>query len=631
MARVRGYPLGGYPEWEEGRRSGPFFCLFAANRMHSRRICFWALLLLPACGGGGGGGDDGPGDPGPVDPFAFTTNTGLAVRSFKNVTAVGSNVLVGVVASVDTTTGDITNLGYAIVGPMLSTGKTCAFLAGEAANGNTDYNGDGDSADAVWFVFDPARPVDANNPLNTGVATSALGQAAAATEGGYVFMRSEAAEGMDMSGDGDLLDSIATAYQEAVSSVVPLPPATYAPGTAILARNGRVLFAVSEASAAADLNRDGDAFDRVLVVVTVEGPTAFLQPVGNFFPRAVGPHPYALTNDAVVYLIDEAAEGGRDLNGDGDSLDAIVAVFDIANMTGEHLPVDPGQPVVALAADPLRGIGASGTRAVVALSEPDNNSTDLNGDLDNFDAVVAWIDTETAPTRIHIHPFALAQLPLLVSGERALVAIGEKSNGAIVGNDLNGDGDIDDAVAFMLDMPGSQGAMFNLSLAVRTVALNGNDALVGVPENGHFNGDLNGNGVVGDTLTFYFDFSDTPPTMRSLGIVANATSVFRLTPIEVRLAALVPEGQSNTLDDINGDGDEKDRAVLLLGIDPSGSAPFLLPQTPFFAGTGAFFASAPLRVGDDVFAFATAEDMLKKDLNGDGDTLDTILHFVKYK
>ena len=71
-------------------------------------------------------------------------------------------------------------------------------------------------------------------------------------------------------------------------------------------------------------------------------------------------------------------------------------------------------------------------------------------------------------------------------------------------------------------------------------------------------------------------------------------------------------------------------AIVLLGIDPSGSAPFLLPPTPFFAGTAGFIISAPVRVGDRAFAFATAEDMIRKDLNGDGDTLDTVLQYVRY-
>ena len=92
-----------------------------------------------------------------------------------------------------------------------------------------------------------------------------------------------------------------------------------------------------------------------------------------------------------------------------------------------------------------------------------------------------------------------------------------------MGKDHNSDGDINDDVAYMLDMPAPRGGMFNLGFAVRTLALNGSEALIGVPENGHFNGDMNGNGIVGDVVTFYVDFSDTPPTTRGLGLVANAT------------------------------------------------------------------------------------------------------------
>ncbi|MHC4957575.1 MAG: hypothetical protein ACYTGN_04305 [Planctomycetota bacterium] len=616
------------------------------------RFTDWRLLLLllaalPACGGSSN--DDGDDDAEPGPPFATTVNTGLAVPpDFADAVAVGRIIVTpvreldmradrngdgdsidDVVAAIDSDTGAITELGFAIVGPILTTGKTCAFLVNEAGQGRSDLNADNDTGDAVWFIYDVTRPIGANNPLNTGVATLAGGLPAIATDDGYVFLESEAAQGVDRNQDGDLFDNTVAAYQESVRSMVPVPPTTHANGTPLVQRNGRVLVAVSEPFARADLNRDGDAFDTVLFHVDFQQQPALVRVVGGTFPRAVATHPYALTDDGAVYMIDEATEGGTDLNGDGDALDAIVAVFAIGG--AEFTPFSRQVPSFALAADPSRGIGTDAHRAVIAISEADQNTTDMNGDLDNFDAVVGWIDTQQGPGIVNLQPFALGRLPILVGEGRALVAISEKDDGAIVGKDHNNDGDIDDQVAFMLDMPTLPGVMVNLGFAVATVQLEGRDALIGVPENGHFFGDLNGNGLVEDTVTMYFDFSDSPPTMRGLGLVASASRLYRVSSLEVRVATLVPEGQSNTLGDLNGDGDQRDTGVLLLGIDPSPPDPSLLAPTPFFAGTGAANLRPPLRVDTSAFAFASSEDMLRVDLNGDGDMLDTVLQFTRYE
>ena len=609
------------------------------------------MFAIPSCGGGSSGGDS-PGDVIPGDPieFATTFNTGLAIGAdLEDAAVVGHTIVVAVteldmtedrngdgdtvdrvVTAVDTETGAFTDLGLAIIGPIISTDKTVAFLVSEGQHRNQDLNGDGDTADALWFIYDPRRPLDKNNPINTGVATTSSGAPGIATDGGYVLMRAEAADSVDRNGDGDASDLVATVWKDQFGAIVPVPVTTYAVGRPLVARAGRVLIPVSEAAAASDLNRDGDAFDTVLVYADLTGLTVLIRPTGGVFPRSVANHPYTLTADAAVYMIDEASEGAADLNGDGDATDAVVAVFDIAGGTGEHRPVSARVASPGLAVDPTRGFGASDHRVVFTVSERDQGGIDLNGDLDLVDSVVSWTDTKNGPNAAYILPFALGLLPIRVDGERALVGVNEQADGAIVGKDQNGDGDVNDNVAFMLDMPHPRGEMFNLNFAVTTLELSGTDALIGVPENGHFNGDLNGNGKVEDIVTFYFDFSDTPPSMRSLGLIASATSMFRLSSIEVRLAALVPEGQSNQLRDLNKDGDQRDNAVLLVGIDPSGPSPFVAPPTPFFAGTGAFATSPPRRIGVQVFAFATSEDMMRLDLNGDGDTLDTVLQFVRY-
>ena len=171
---------------------------------------FLLPLLLGACAGGSGDPDSGGPPPPPQQQLATTVNTGLAVRgSFAKVAAVDRWIMVpvserdmgndrngdgdtndDVVAVVDTETEAVLNLGVAVVGKCVTTPSTFAYLVSEGAHGGTDLNGDGDLGDAVWFVYDPSRRLDFNNPINTGVATGGFGLPAIGTEGVYVFLES---------------------------------------------------------------------------------------------------------------------------------------------------------------------------------------------------------------------------------------------------------------------------------------------------------------------------------------------------------------------------------------------------------------------------------------------------------
>ena len=614
--------------------------------MRLRLSLLLVLVAWTACSTGGSGGSDDP--PGTV--FAETHNSGLAVSAaFDSAAALDPFVLVAVdetamdqdlnhdgdildrvVACIDTTTDEITYLEYAVRGPFLASSRMFAFLAVESDHGYTDFNKDGDYADAAWFVYEPTQPVGPNNPQNTNVATPASGLPAAATEGGFVFLNSESASGVFLNGDLDQFDNLVAVYDDQIRAIISVGAWTHSPNSPLVARAGRVLVASSESFATADLNQDGDLADTVLSYVDFNLGTPILRPVGGPFPRAVSIHPYRLTETGAVYFIDEASEGLFDQNSDGDAMDAVLAVFDIAGLTGERLPRTPLVNTFGIACSPALGIAAAEQRAVVAIDEGAQGTTDFNGDGDSFDRVLAWVDTAASPGTLHVMPTALAQTPLLAAGRCGLVAVSEMSQGTIVGTDLNGDGDTDDGVAFKLDMTSAPGVLSNLGYAVTTLALVGDDVLLGVPEAGHFHGDINGNGIVGDVVSFYFDFSDSPPTQRGLAVIAPATTFFRQSEREVRLAAVLPEGQSQSFDDLNHDGDDDDLGLVLFSLDPSSAPPTMVQPTPFFAGTGGIFPVPPLRVGNDIFAFPSSELNARVDLNGDGDIVDFVLQYVRY-
>ncbi|MHC4931630.1 MAG: hypothetical protein ACYTGV_05495 [Planctomycetota bacterium] len=614
-----------------------------------RHLLLSLPLVLAACGGGSGGGSNAT--PDPQAPLALTVNTGLAIApGFTEPAALGRHILLQVrerdmnedrnadgdmddwvLARVDTLTDEAMNLGFAAIGPVLASDVHFAFLVPETDQSRTDLNLDGDILDSVWFVYDPAKPLSVTNPVNTGIATPKLGTPGAATKGGFVFLESEAAQGLLLNGDFDMTDHVLAVYDGSAMARISLGAWTYAPGTAMVPRAGRILVALGEPNSSADLNRDNDSNDIVLVCVDFTHSPAVLHPVGGIFPRAVGQRPYALTDSAAVYFVDEASEGGGDRNNDGDNLDGVLAVYKMGNGLGEHFPRSSQVNSLAVAGSPTVGIGTAAERAVIGVSEATQGARDLNGDGDSFDTVLAWVDVTGAPGTLHILPYTVGSHTPAVSGTRALVEVDEMASSAIVGVDLNGDLDTIDRVAFLLDMETPPGRMTNLGFAQSLLQLDGDDALVSVTEAGHFGIDMNGNGRTDDVVRVYFDVSDDPPTMRSLGLIATAARFFRFGPGDVRVAALAPEGQSSTLDDLNSDGDESDTCLLLVGIDPRPNPPVTQPTTPFFAGTAGFFPVDPLRVGDRVFAFPTSEMQVGLDLTGDGDAQDTILSFCRYR
>ncbi|MHC4136908.1 MAG: hypothetical protein ACYTDU_09545 [Planctomycetota bacterium] len=610
------------------------------------RILPVALLfsILASCGGGGPGSDKPPGPPGPA--FAETTSTGLAIATaFDKTAAIGALVLTPVsetemgadlngdgdqadrvLQQVDTAGQVNFNLGVATTGPVLASDRHFAFLVVEAAQGGADFNGDGDASDAVWFVYDPNRPPGPVNPFNTLLATPPNGLVGAATTGGFVLLQSEGSAGVDLNGDGDVLDTIPTAFDGGlfVVSTAVIPP--HAAGTPLVARAGRVLVAAAEQAATADLNGDGDQIDTTLGYVDFTVGLAVFRPVGNTFARAIANHPYALTDGAAVYFIDEASDNGIDLNNDGDATDAIVAVNGIAAGTQERLPFNPAIPSLALAGATSVGIGAGPNRAIVAIDEAGQGNLDLNNDFDTVDYILAWINTSGAPGTMNITapPYTLAPQTPVIDGVRGVVAVSEPAM-TFFGIDLNADGDTTDAVAYLLDTSATPGLMINLSLAVATMAMNGNDAMIGVFEPFQGGADLNGNSVVSDVVQFYFDLGDQPHTMRGLGIVSNRLTFFRTATDELRIGALLGEGQSPNFDDLNGDGDVLDTGLDLIHLDVTRNPPTIIVPTPYFAGTAAAGMAPPIAIGDDVFVFPSQEAARNTDLNGDGDMADTVL------
>jgi hypothetical protein len=537
-----------------------------------------------------------------------------------------------VIHSLDVLTDAKVNAGLASVGPYVANDLFVLFLVPESGQGNVDLSGDGDTADAVWFLFDPAQPLGGNNPRSLGVPAQPVPTAAAGTTGGFVFTESEAAAGIDRNLDGDKADDIVVA----VATTGPIAPFRSAlarsPIGPYAARAGRALFTLTEPGNAADLNGDGDTSDVVLGSVDFTTGLAALRFIGaGGRARSVGTLPYALTDGAAVYLIDEASEGATDVNLDGDATDAVVGVYTFSSLS-EQRPVTPLLAQLGVSASPPLGVGTGPHRAIVGALEAGQGAAgkDLNGDGDTADAVLGWIDTLNAPGSLHVLAFALAPVPATLDGTRGIVA-GIEGGQGVGGTDHNGDGDVGDLVALLVDMPLAPGTATSLGFATAGAQISGADAIVGVPEGQQAGLDLSGDGDPNDIVPFHFDLSDVPPTFRSLAAPTNGLAFFRFAANDVRIASVVPEGQSANFPAFNADGDTLDAGLVLFGSDPSVSPPVATPLTPFIAGLASSFSQAPLQVGTRVFAWPTSESMAGADLNGDADLSDTVLRYVRYE
>jgi hypothetical protein len=612
-------------------------------------------VLMPACGSGGGDGggdDDGGGEPAPQLATVFNTKLAVAAGT-TDMATIGGDVLVRVsepeMGRDLNSDGDIadfvvhllnpeneiqTNLRLATVGTVHASDTHFAFLVSETHQATTDLNGDFDTSDSMWFVYDPRQPMQPGvNPRPTGVVTGAGGLPAAGTKGGFLFIESETASATDHSGDNDFVDNVAVRYDTATFTAV-TTGLVYAPASAFVARAGRVLFVASELLATKDLNADGDKVDLVLQAVDfVSGPRFVgVGPAG--VPRSISINPYALTDDSAAYLISEQAEGllggaGFDANADGDITDNVIATFHFGS-GAETIAIQP------FACDAATGIGTSAKRVLFGISERNQQplGTDMNSDFDVNDVILAFIDT-ALPATIHTPlgpgavPLSIVALTPQVDGTRGIVAVNEAETGFNPGTDFNGDADTNDPVAFLVDVTAAPGVALNLGQAIATVDLRGQDALIGRSEIAESR-DLNGDSDLDDVVVGYLDLSDATPSAVPLGTVIDAVTFVRFSKDEVRIAAIMPEGQSPLFGNLNGDDDSNDRGLVLLGTNPELSPPAGAPLTPFFAGTASPFPTRPLLVGTGVFAFVTSEAMDGNDLNEDGDKSDTVLQYLKY-
>lgn len=508
-------------------------------------------------------------------------------------------------------------------GPLACGGDVFAFGAREA-NEESDLNGDGDTNDTVLFVYDAAAGV----LTPTGLAVSAL--AASPMKNHLIaFLVPESQQGIDLNGDGDTADNVVFVYDPAAGVTSTNLGQQGLPDMRLLGET--VVFRTSEAAqGSTDLNGDGDAEDDVVQIYEspVSGATltntmwtvapALLQRKEPNLPTIeLADSNGDGTGDIVAFLTSEAAQGGGSLNADGDTNDLVPQLY---CLTGSTCPV---LGHVNIGSDASNGFSL-GTD-VVGLATRERNEMDVANPWFNIRNTVAQAYRISTGTLVNL------QLPIwdhpLAAGSLLAFAVHERRAGV----DLDGDGRVSNvAVVHLYDAGG--GVVGNTQQTIARcrfpdspkrsepcMRLTSSRLALQLSERLQNRTDLNGDGDQRDTVVSMWDLS--APRIVNSAIAAEVRSSLT---VASELAAWPATERSNGRTDFNGDGDTLDQVLAVY--DPlSGTVTLLsaLHTDGFFAIDGRTIVFRTTEAGP-------GQPGQGADLNGDGDTLDDVLQFVKF-
>jgi len=295
-----------------------------------------------------------------------------------------------------------------------------AVRVSEEDHGRVDRNGDGDTADTVIAVWDPAGPSTTEN-LELAEANDSAANLAALDRGHFAFRVSEVDQDADLTADGDRIDKVVHTWNPATGRTTNLrqagrdlvaikggalafegsklqiwEPETQTTTSAGFPNNGRaasmpdgrVAFGVAEFSVNRDLNADGDQSDYWIPHIwdpSTKTATS-LGLVGEGVPLTAGGFAFGLHEPSQGFDVDGNGNGnepGADFNGDGDGGDSVLHVWDGTRTTNLRLA---GNPVAAL----------DGNRFTAVTFENEHGG-DLNGDGDATDMVVHIVDGDASP------------------------------------------------------------------------------------------------------------------------------------------------------------------------------------------------------------------------------------------
>lgn len=433
--------------------------------------------------------------------------------------------------------------------PVAIAGATLVALVSESNQANRDLNGDGDAKDNVLHVFDLA----ARTVTRTGLA----GEEVQIWGTSACLLTPEEEGQRDLNGDGDIGDKIFQVYDTKTGQTWN----SGLSGTSFYLAEDRAAVMTAESrggvmrpqpgaapsalAAGRDLNGDGDASDVVAQLVNLKTHKIDNSRMDSSFAVALTPRLFASA-------VSEARQGGKDLNGDGDTADHVLMVVDLSNMQTIPTTWDASGDVVAsgtlvafVTEEPRQGVPQSLQPASAAVpGKPALRGQDLNADGDARDGVAQIFDLTT---RTVTNLGQDASQGILVSNGRVAMITDEANQAR---RDLNGDKDTNDLVVQMYDV--TRARLSCLKTAVGgAFAFTGNLLAFSIVEEDQGKLDLNGDRDTDDEIVHVYD-AGSGRLMNSrqacLDIIATSD----------RAAAFFTSEYDQGVRDLNGNGNAED-------------------------------------------------------------------------
>jgi hypothetical protein len=349
-----------------------------------------------------------------------------------------------------------------------------------------------------------------------------------------------------------------------------------------------------------DLNGDGDTSD---VVLHVYDPVTH---VTTNLGLAASTD-LVISGKTVAFRVSEA-EQNQDLNGDGDLLDSVLFVYDGVT----HTTINTHQ-----AADP--NILLDGHVVAFRVNETAQGNVSLNGDTDVGDDVMTLYCLAPSPcVATGVVNLALAADPGFdLKGDLLAFAVREKGQGHVSLNPP--DTDAADTVVQVYRI--STGVRTNVGLPGNLERIAGDKVAFGVYERQQMHTDLNGDGDALDHVMYVYDATTHVVTdigqalQRSCPKVAgqpNRGACFSADG-DILAFAVSEKGQNKT--DLNGDTDKNDDVVEMYRLSTG---------TRVSTNRSVWTHSAIVTKGT-LGAFRIYEANERVSLNGDADHLDKVI------
>lgn len=386
-----------------------------------------------------------------------------------------------------------------------------------------------------------------------------------------------------------------------VSSYTAAQPTSYQGDPVISGET--IAFIAWESNLIRDLNGDGDTSDNLLAYYDIAtGSVTYTEEEPH---RLIG-ESKAISGSIIAYIVYEW-NVGQDYNGDGDKYDFILAYYDIATDTATYTSEQP-----------FWSFGNSfdiSENVITFLASERSSGRDLNGDGDRYDVVLAYYDifsgtvTYTREQPYHIY----GNSPTISEGVIAYIA-----NEIKLARDLNGDGDMmDDVLAYYDIATGSATYTAEQPYVAGGNCLDISGSIISYITNEYDVGrDLNADGDTMDNMLAYYDITGGSATYTSEQPYGSNGN--RPTLSGGVITFIVSEDYLGQ--DLNADGDAIDNMLAYYDIS-TGSATYTTAQ-PYWSSK-----NSP-DISENVITFIAKESDLEQDINGDADTHDNIIAYL---